>query len=142
MPEESPFFGTVSPPPTGYGGVFSGLVPFLNNILRLLFVIAGLFAFFNLVIAGFQFMSAGGDSKAIEKAWSRIWQSLIGLLIIVGSFLLAAIFGYILFGDATAILQPKIWGPPNTALQTCLDNCVKSGIPFSRCLNEICKSLR
>lgn len=104
-------FGTVEPPPTAYGGVFSGLVPFLNNILRLIFVIAGLFAFFNLIIAGFGFMSAGGDPKAIEKAWSKIWQSLIGLLIIVASFLLAAIFGYLLFGDPTAILKPKIYGP-------------------------------
>ena len=114
MPDTTPFFGTVSPPPTGYGGVFSGLVPFLNNILRLVFVIAGLFAFFNLIIAGFGFMSAGGDPKGIEKAWSKIWQSLIGLLIIVGSFLLAAIFGQLLFGSPTAILQPVIWGPSPT----------------------------
>lgn len=107
-------FGTINPPPgaAAYGGsVFGGLVPFLNNILRLIFVIAGLFALFNLIIAGFGFMTAGGDPKAIEKAWSKIWQSLIGLIIIVASFLLAAIFGYLLFGDPMAILQPKIWGP-------------------------------
>jgi hypothetical protein len=111
MPDATPFFGTVTPP-TKYGEVFSGLVPFLNNILRLIFVIAGLFTFLNLIIAGFGFMSAGGDPKAIEKSWNRIWQSLVGLLIIVGSFLLAAIFGYLLFGRADAILVPQIYGPP------------------------------
>lgn len=104
-------FGEIKPPIEAYGSVFAGLVPFLNNILRLIFVIAGLYGFFNLILAGFGFMSAGGDPKAIEKAWSKIWQSLIGLIIIVASFLLAAILGYLLFGDTMAILNPKIWGP-------------------------------
>lgn len=122
----SPFFGTVNPP-TLYGGISEGLVLFLNNILRLVFVVAGLFAFLNLIIAGFQFLSAGGDPKTIEKAWNRIWQSLVGLLIIVCSFLLAAIFGYLLFGDPGAILQIKIWGPG-----TCLDNCSKLTDPTAR----------
>lgn len=109
-------FGTVKPPLTAYGGgsVFTGLVPLLNNILRLVFVIAGLFALVNLITAGFQFMSAAGDPKQIEKAWSKIWQSIVGLIIIVGSFVLAAIFGYLIFGNAMAILSPKIWGPGNT----------------------------
>lgn len=109
--DASSIFGRVESPVAAYGSVFTGLVPFLNNILRLIFVIAGLYGFLNLVIAGFGFMAAGGDPKAIEKSWSRIWQSLVGLIIIVGSFLLAAILGYLLFGDATAILQPKVWGP-------------------------------
>lgn len=109
--DASSIFGKVESPVGAYGSVFTGLVPFLNNILRLIFVIAGLYAFLNLIIAGFGFMTAGGDPKAIEKSWSRIWQSLIGLIIIVGSFLLAAILGYLLFGDATAILKPQIYGP-------------------------------
>ena len=74
-------------------------------------VIGGLFAFFNLVIAGYGFLSAGDDPKKIEAAWKKIWQSMLGLLFILGSFILAAIFGYLLFGDATAILKPKIYGP-------------------------------
>ncbi len=93
-----------------YRGI-GGLTVFLTNILRLVFVVAGLFAFFNLILAGFQFMSAGGDSKAIEKAMSKIWQSLIGLILVVGSFALAALFGYLLFGDAGFILNPKIYAP-------------------------------
>lgn len=106
-------FGKIDSPVTAYGGgdVFAGLLPFLNNILRLIFVISGLFGFFNLLIAGFGFMSAGGDPKGIEKAWNRIYQSLVGLIILVASFIFAGIFGYLLFGDVTAILQPKVWGP-------------------------------
>jgi hypothetical protein len=92
-----------------------GLVVFLSNLLRLVFVVAGIYAFINLIIAGFEYMSAGGDSKALTKAWGRIWQTLLGLAIIAGSFVLAALFGYILFGDAMFILKPVIYGPTAVA---------------------------
>lgn len=108
--------GTVTNPlPKAYQGITAaqggGLILFLTNILRLVFVVAGLFAFINLILAGFQYMSAGGDSKAVEKAWDKIWQSFLGLILIVGSFALAALFGYLLFGDAGFILNPKFYGP-------------------------------
>lgn len=102
--------GSVPNPLTGYGGL-SSIGPFISNILRLLFVAAGVYALFNFVIAGLQFMSAGGDSKAMGKAWDKIWQSLVGLIFIVGSFALAVIFSYLFFGDATFILNPKVYGP-------------------------------
>lgn len=101
-----------NPLPSAYQGVTSGgLINFLTNILRLVFVAAGIFAFINLVIAGFQYMSAGGDAKQLEQAWGKIWQSLLGLILVVGSFALAALIGFILFGDAGFILSPKIYGP-------------------------------
>lgn len=107
------FIGEISPPPgiPDYDPGPGGLILFLNVILKLIFVIAGLFAFFNIIIAGFQFLSAGGNPKAIDAAWSRIWKSLLGLILIVGSFVLAAIFGWLIFGDPTAILQPKLTTP-------------------------------
>lgn len=108
-------FGKITPPapftPEKYGGYQTGLIAFLNNVLRLAIMAAGLYAFLNLIIAGYGFISAGGDPKAVSNAWAKIWQSLLGLLIILGSFVLAGIFGYLLFGDATAILRPKIYGP-------------------------------
>lgn len=108
----SDIVGTVKNPNTAYPSIASGgLTSFLANILRLVFVAAGIFAFVNLIIAGYQYMSAGGDAKQLEAAWGRIWQSLLGLIIIVGSFALAALFGYVLFGNAGFILNPTIYGP-------------------------------
>lgn len=109
----SDIVGTVTNPlPRAYQGVTSGgLILFVTNIIRFAFVAAGIFAFVNLIIAGFQYMGAGGDSKAMSQAFGRIWGSLLGLIIIVASFALAALFGYILFGDAGFILNPKIYGP-------------------------------
>ena len=111
------FIGDINPPPAiqrwigTRPGVVPGLIPFGNALLKLIITLAGIFAFFNLIIAGYQFMSAGGDPKNIGKAWEKIWQSLIGLLIVAGSFVLAAIFGWLIFGDAGAILFPHIYGP-------------------------------
>jgi len=104
--------GTVQNPNPAYSSVTSGgLIQFLTNILRLAFVAAGIFAFVNLVIAGFQYMGAGGDAKQLEAAWGRIWQSLLGLILIVGSFAIAALIGFVFFGNAGFILSPKIYGP-------------------------------
>jgi hypothetical protein len=107
--------GTIANPmPTAYQsltGPNGGLILFLTNILRLVFVVAGIYAFINFILAGFQFMSAGGDTKAISAAMSRIYNSLIGLVLVVASFALAALFSQIIFGKADFILNPKIWGP-------------------------------
>ena len=110
------FWGEISPPPGidkwGADPFAGGMIGFLNAILRIIFIVAGLFAFFNVIIAGFQFLSAGGNPKAIGEAVGRIWKSLLGLVIIVSSFILAAIFGWLIFGDPMAILQPDITVAP------------------------------
>ena len=103
--------GTINPPPGKVDFTINGIVPFLNNIIKFLIVIAGIYVLFNIVFAGFAFINAGGDPKNVEKAWNKIWQSVLGLLIMAGSLVLAAIFGYLIFGDATAILNPKIYTP-------------------------------
>jgi hypothetical protein len=107
--------GTITNPmPTAYKsltGPNGGLILFLTNILRLVFVVAGIYAFINFIIAGFQYMTAAGDTKALNAAWSRIWNSLLGLILVVGSFALAALFSQLIFGDASFILSPKLYGP-------------------------------
>lgn len=76
--------------------------------LRVMVVGAGIYALFNLVLAGYSFMSAGDDSKKVAGAWSQISQTLIGLAFSAGAFVLAAIFGQLLFGNPLFLLQPVI----------------------------------
>mgnify|MGYP001607558135 CR=1 FL=1 len=87
-----------------------GLVRLANNLIKLGIVLGGIYAFANIIVAGYMFLSSS-ESKEVAKAWQKIWQSMIGLLIMAGSFVLAAIFGWIIFGDSTALLQPKLYGP-------------------------------
>ncbi len=88
-----------------------GLGLLITNFLRLFFVIAGIFAFLNFILAGFQYITAEGDPKKLQQAWNKIWQSLLGLVIMVISFALAAVFGHLIFGDPLFMLQPKIYTP-------------------------------
>ena len=87
-----------------------GLVGFFSNMLRLAAVAAGLFAIVNLILAGYEFISAGGNSDKVTNAQNKIWNSLIGLLIIAASYTIAALVGLIMFGDVLFIISPKISG--------------------------------
>lgn len=100
-------FGCVTKPTQLKGD----LLTLLNNALRVIFIVAGIYAFLRFVLAGVSFINAGGDVKKISGAWNSIWQSMLGLVIIVSSFAVAALMGQILFGDYTAILNPKVYGP-------------------------------
>lgn len=101
--------------PNGYGGVLftqgSGLISFISNIIKFATVAAGLFALINLIIAGYTYISAGADSKKTSEAWSRIYMSLIGLVVIASSYVIAGIIGLVIFGRPDAILSPQIYGP-------------------------------
>jgi hypothetical protein len=88
-----------------------GLFAILGAMVQMVIVTAGLYTLWNLIIAGYGFLNAGGEAKYIEKAWAKIWQSLIGLLIVAGSFVLAAIFGYLIFGDASMLISPRVFTP-------------------------------
>ena len=109
--------GTVTNPlPAQYrnavgGGSGGGLILFMTNILRLVFIVAGIFAFINFIVAGFQYMNSAGDTKSLTAAWNRIMYSLVGMVVIIGSFAMAALMGQVFFGSPSAILSPMIYGP-------------------------------
>lgn len=108
-------FGAVSPPKgiSQHGTGPEGLFNLLGIGLRLFVVVAGIYALVNIILAGYGFMSAGGDSKAIEKAWGKIWQSLVGLLLVAGAFVITAVISQIIFGDPDVILNPSLILPLN-----------------------------
>lgn len=105
----SDIFGTITPPAPIVGVTGSeGIGRLLNMVFKAMIVIAGVYALFNLIFAGYAFMSAGDDAKKVAGAWAKIWQSLLGLAIAAGAFVLAAIFGQLIFGQWDFILNPQI----------------------------------
>lgn len=94
----------------GQFGQGAGLVILGNNLIKLALVVGGIYAFVNIILAGYIFLSST-ESKDFAKAWAKIWQSMLGLLIMAGSFVLAAIFGWIIFGDPTMLISPKLFAP-------------------------------
>jgi hypothetical protein len=111
------FIGSITSPwekinPNAYNGAEGqGLIILFNNILRTAIVVAGIWSFLNFIIAGYGFMGAEGNPEKITNAWNKIWQTLLGLVIVAGSLIIAAVIGYLVFNDWTAIISPKIYGP-------------------------------
>jgi hypothetical protein len=59
--------------------------------INLILVAAGLIAFFFFLYGGLQWILAGGDKEATEKARKRITSSLIGLVIIFSTYAFIAL---------------------------------------------------
>jgi hypothetical protein len=108
-------FGTVTPPPgviefnTQAGGPDSiGIVIFVSNLIKVIAIVAGIFGLFNIISAGYILLNSGGNPKETEKAMLSLNYSLLGLIIIVASFTLTSLASYLVFGDASFILNPRL----------------------------------
>jgi len=101
-------FGDITNPTAYTSDKGSGLFTLLSNLFKLAGVIAGIFFVVQVIIAGFTYLSANGDPKKTEAAWTQIWQSILGLAIVASAFVIATVIGKI-----TGInpLQPTLYGP-------------------------------
>src|SRR5258708_39206088 len=96
--------GTVPLPKAlnNFGDVNSGGIGKLLNLLLMLIIVGGgIYALFNLVLAGYAFMGAGDDPKKVEGAWGKIWQTAMGLLFMAGEFVFCFLFFKHLFSGVT-----------------------------------------
>ena len=107
-------FGTIDPPPgvTNFkGGSVQGIPVLLNITIKSLITVAMVYAVFNLVLAGYWYLTAAGDSKRIGEASAKIWQTIIGMIVAGGSIMLAGLIGEIFFGNSSAILNLTVFTP-------------------------------
>lgn len=103
-------FGTIVAPVTPFttGSPEQSIGKLIQLVIWLLIIGAGIYSLINLILAGYSFMSAGDDAKKVAGAWAMIWQTMLGLAVTAGAFVLAAIFGQLIFGSWTFILNPTI----------------------------------
>lgn len=101
-------FGSIKPPDSVSGDPASSIGNLIQEIIWILIIGAGIYALFNFILAGYAFLSAGDDPKKVAGAWAKIWQTALGLVIAAGAFVLAAIFGQLIFGRWDFILNPTI----------------------------------
>lgn len=113
--QSSPF-GTIQPPEAVQkygvlGGSGGGLVQFISNLIVLVTVLGGVWALFNIILAGFALVTSDGDPKKVGQMTEKITTSFIGLLVMVSAPLLAALLGLLIAGRADYFLRPEIFGP-------------------------------
>jgi hypothetical protein len=91
-------------PPTGGGGVVgTQLNKTLSGIIGFLTIVAALWFLIQFILAGFAWISAGGDKAAVEAARNKITNALIGLILVIAAWIIAGVLGAV-FG--IEILNP------------------------------------
>ena len=85
-----------------------GLFLFLSNLFKLAATIGGIVMLIQLILAGFMYLSSEGDPKKSVQAWTKIWQSIVGLLVIAAAFIIA---GLVEKFTGIKILNPEVYGP-------------------------------
>lgn len=108
----SQIFGPIEPPKAisnlndkAGGEPGAGIFALIDNVFKILGVVAGIYFIIQLILAGYGYLSSNGDPKKTEAAWAKITQSLIGLIIVASSFVIASIVGGFL---GINILQPTV----------------------------------
>ena len=110
----SNFFGTIENPiEDSYGGLFdaNGPLSLLSNIFQAVALAGAFIAVLNMFNAGYKYIYSNGDPGLIEKANTQMIYSLIGILIIISTYMIAALIGWVFFGRADYLFRPEIFGP-------------------------------
>ena len=111
----SAIIGGVEPPTavaainTQSGGEI-GLIAFLSRAINFANIVAGILVMINFVFCGFLYITGAGSASNMVKINQQLMWSFVGILLIVGSYTLAGIFGLIFYGDPTFIITPTLRG--------------------------------
>lgn len=62
------------------------LAKFFSGLVGILLVLATIWAFFNLLLGAFNWISSGGDKSKLESAQQKIIHSIIGLFLVFASW--------------------------------------------------------
>jgi hypothetical protein len=77
------------------------LTTLVSNIIRALVMFSGVVLFVMLLSGGMSFLFSGGDQKKLEKAKGTITNAFIGLVVLVGSYLILRLIKTITGVDVT-----------------------------------------
>ncbi|MCW1949286.1 MAG: hypothetical protein KIH89_002450 [Candidatus Shapirobacteria bacterium] len=76
--------------PTSQAGSVSQLEDIISGIIGFITIVAAIFFVFQIIFAGYGFLSAQGDEKKIETSRKKITDGILGLTIVVVAFGLTA----------------------------------------------------
>lgn len=91
---------------TQAGGI--GIILFASNMIRLIIVVGGIWSIINIFFAAFIYITGGGKTESHQKVRARFTMSVVGLLLMIVSYSVAALIGLIFYGDANFIITPTL----------------------------------
>jgi len=82
------------------------IVNVIKNIIGILAPAAGIAFFFMILVGGFQFLMSGGDPKATAAARNTMTYALIGIILVVASWIVILILQNLLDFDFSNVRLP------------------------------------
>lgn len=95
-------------PLVGTGSGLTILQLFITNFIAIVFIVGGVIFFFMLLTGGVEYITAGGDKEATQKASKRITHALIGLAILLSSYAILLLVGEVFGINLTNLNIPVI----------------------------------
>lgn len=86
---------TIYSPAAALGGEKATLSTLINPIIYNVLIVSGIAALVVILLAGFSFISASGDKAKTAQSSQMLTYGIIGLVVVVGAFLLTRLFGSI-----------------------------------------------
>ena len=73
-----------------------GCLPFyLGNVINGLFALSGIAAVILIIISGIRLLVSGGDVVAVTKARRSLFYSIVGFVIVLGSFMILRVISFV-----------------------------------------------
>ena len=86
----------------------SAIVGILQNIIKLLAPAAAIAFFIMLLVGGYQFLTSGGDPKAVGGAKNTLTYAIIGIILVVSAWLVMLLIENITGVDVTTVDLPGV----------------------------------
>ncbi len=95
----------------GIGEGDIGVLFFFSRMISYITIVAGIWSFFNLILAGYTYVTSSGNAQSHTTVRDKITMSILGMVLIVTVYAIAGIIGTIFFGNSLYFLNPTIEGP-------------------------------
>ena len=82
------------------------IVPIIANIIGLLAPAAAIAVFVMILVAGFQFLTSGGDPKSVAAARTTLTYAIIGVILVVVVWLILTLIEAVTGVDVTIVNLP------------------------------------
>jgi hypothetical protein len=73
---------------TGDVATIQGFECIFQNLLQVATTLAGIALFIMLLVGGFKYMTSGGDPKGSEQAKGTMTSAILGILVLIGAWLI------------------------------------------------------
>lgn len=83
------------------GDGITGITKMVSSIIGLMTIAAGIWFLFQVLVGGFNWISAGGDKAKLQSSKDRITNSLVGIVVVVAAWAITALVGTFLGVDFT-----------------------------------------